>query len=130
MQNNSAGEGKRRWNMVVDATCLLNKESRKSLQLLQGLKGTQLIIPRMGKILFKRPSIASISQNKILNKFACPFVINENDPPLISVIRELDCLKRRGSLFRRISEVSLVLQWIEECMVKTKWWIHVQSSIE
>ncbi|KAL6315495.1 hypothetical protein AAG906_000790 [Vitis piasezkii] len=91
--NNSAGEGKRRWNMVVDATCLLNKESRKSLQLLQGLKGTQLIIPRM-------------------------------------VIRELDCLKRRGSLFRRISEVSLVLQWIEECMVKTKWWIHVQSSIE
>ena len=58
------------------------------------------------------------------------FLINENDPPFISVIRELDCLKRRGSLLRRTSEASLVLQWIEECMVKTKWWIHVQSSVE
>ncbi|KAK9269838.1 hypothetical protein L1049_025411 [Liquidambar formosana] len=91
--NNFAGEGRRRWYMVADTTCLLNKESRKSLQLLQGLKGTQLIIPRM-------------------------------------VVRELDCLKRRGNLFRRTSEISSVLQWIEECMVNTKWWIHVQSSLE
>ncbi|KAF9588835.1 hypothetical protein IFM89_016447 [Coptis chinensis] len=29
--------------------CLLNKESRRSLRLLQGLKGTQLIVPRMEK---------------------------------------------------------------------------------
>ncbi|KAF8411853.1 hypothetical protein HHK36_004412 [Tetracentron sinense] len=91
--NHSVEEAKKRWNMVVDATCLLNKESRKALKLLQGLKGTQLIIPRM-------------------------------------VIRELDCLNRRGSLFRRATEVSSVLQWIEECMVETKWWIHVQSSVE
>jgi hypothetical protein len=34
--------------MVVDTATLLNKESRKSLHLLQGLKGTNLIIPRMG----------------------------------------------------------------------------------
>lgn len=37
-----------RWDMVVDTASLLNKKSRKSLQLLQGLKGTRLIIPRTG----------------------------------------------------------------------------------
>nr|XP_023905594.1 FHA domain-containing protein PS1 isoform X2 [Quercus suber] len=92
-KNNSNGEAGRNWNMVVDTATLLNKESRKTLHLLQGLKGTHLIIPRM-------------------------------------VLRELDCLKRRGSLFRRRTEASLVLEWIEECMVKTKCWIHVQNSIE
>nr|AED89989.1 PSL3b [Solanum chacoense x Solanum tuberosum] len=46
--NNNAREEKRRWTMVVDITSLLNKESRKALQLLQGLKGTCLIIPRIG----------------------------------------------------------------------------------
>ncbi|BFG41084.1 hypothetical protein CerSpe_273580 [Prunus speciosa] len=92
--NKSVGEGKRRaWTVVADTTTLLDKESRKSLQLLQGLKGTRLIIPRM-------------------------------------VIRELDCLKQRGSLFRRKTEACLVLEWIEDCMVKTNWWIHVQSSME
>ncbi|KAE9457517.1 hypothetical protein C3L33_10577, partial [Rhododendron williamsianum] len=84
---------KKRWNMVVDTNCFLHKESRKALQLLQGLKGTQLIIPRI-------------------------------------VIRELDCLNRRGSLFRRKTEAASALQWIEECMVNTSWWIHVQSSEE
>lgn len=49
---------------------------------------------------------------------------------LQSVIRELDCMKQRGSLFRKKTEACLVLEWIEECMVKTKWWIHVQSSAE
>lgn len=34
--------------MVVDTSSLLNKESRKALQLLQGLKGTRLIIPSLG----------------------------------------------------------------------------------
>lgn len=34
--------------MIADTTSLLDKESRKSLQLLQGLKGTHLVIPRMG----------------------------------------------------------------------------------
>ncbi|KAA8546331.1 hypothetical protein F0562_002930 [Nyssa sinensis] len=91
--NNSTRGEKRKWNMVVDSTCLLNKESRKALQLLQGLKGTQLIIPRI-------------------------------------VIRELDCMKRRGSLFRKTTEVCSALKWIEECMVNTNCWIHVQTSVE
>ncbi|KAE8728326.1 hypothetical protein F3Y22_tig00004620pilonHSYRG00071 [Hibiscus syriacus] len=86
--------GKQRtWAMVADTSSLMDEESRKSLKLLQGLKETLLIIPRM-------------------------------------VIRELDCLKRRGTLFRRTNEASSVLEWVEECMVKTKWWIHVQSTIE
>ncbi|WCJ44115.1 forkhead-associated (FHA) domain-containing protein [Euphorbia peplus] len=89
----SAGDGRRRWIMIADTTSLLNKEMREALQLLQGLKGTQLIIPRI-------------------------------------VIRELDSLKRCNSLFRRKSEASVVLEWIEECMVKTEWWIHVQNSVE
>ncbi|XWS24842.1 hypothetical protein CRYUN_Cryun27aG0019700 [Craigia yunnanensis] len=91
--NKSVGKGRRTWTMVADTTSLMDKESMKSLQLLQGLKGTRLIIPRM-------------------------------------VIRELDCLKRRGSLFRRTTEASSVLEWIEDCMVKSKWWIHVQSTME
>ncbi|MBA0713170.1 hypothetical protein Golax_012213 [Gossypium laxum] len=91
--NKSSGEPRRTWTLIADTTSLLDKESRKSLKLLQGLKGTRLIIPRM-------------------------------------VIRELDYLKRRGSLFRRTTEASSVLEWIEECMVKTKWWIHVQSTME
>ncbi|KAB2013001.1 hypothetical protein ES319_D09G128200v1 [Gossypium barbadense] len=91
--NKSSGEPRRTWTLIADTTSLLDKESRKSLKLLQGLKGTRLIIPGM-------------------------------------VIRELDYLKRRGSLFRRTTEASSVLEWIEECMVKTKWWIHVQSTME
>ncbi|KAF9596305.1 hypothetical protein IFM89_008831 [Coptis chinensis] len=47
--NQSFRERNRMWYMVVDTNCLLNKESRRSLRLLQGLKGTQLIVPRMGK---------------------------------------------------------------------------------
>ena len=39
-------------------------------------------------------------------------------------------MKRQYSIFRRISEASLALEWIEECMVKTRWWIHIQSSVE
>ncbi|KAJ6757952.1 TRANSMEMBRANE PROTEIN 18 [Salix koriyanagi] len=93
VQSNFAGDGRRRWTMVADTASLVDKESRKSLQLLQGLKGTHLVIPKM-------------------------------------VIRELDCLKRRSSLFRRKTEASMLLEWIEECMVRTPWWIHVQSSVE
>ncbi|KAK8478089.1 hypothetical protein V6N13_059472 [Hibiscus sabdariffa] len=91
--NKSDGEQRRTWTMVADTSSLMDKESRKLLKLLQGLKGTQLVIPGM-------------------------------------VIRELDCLKRRGTLFRRTSEASSVLEWIEECMVKTEWWIHIQSTME
>ncbi|XP_054803407.1 FHA domain-containing protein PS1 isoform X2 [Prosopis cineraria] len=91
--NNPSHVSERSWNMVVDTASLLNKESRKALMLLQGLKGTRLIIPRI-------------------------------------VIKELDGIKRQFSFFRRTSEASLALEWIEECMMKTKWWIHVQSSID
>ncbi|KAL5704171.1 hypothetical protein ACHQM5_022635 [Ranunculus cassubicifolius] len=83
----------RRWYMVADTNSLLNKESRKSLQLLYGLKGTRLIIPR-------------------------------------TVRRELESLKRQGSLFGSVSEASFALQWIEKCLVETKNWIHVQDSTE
>ncbi|XP_030525903.1 FHA domain-containing protein PS1 isoform X2 [Rhodamnia argentea] len=93
LQNKSYGEPNKSWIVVVDTTSILNKESRKSLQLLQGLKGTQLVIPRI-------------------------------------VIRELDCLKRHTSVFRRTTEVSSALEWIEDTMINLKWWIHVQRSIE
>ncbi|KAH0749239.1 hypothetical protein KY290_028471 [Solanum tuberosum] len=91
--NNNAREEKRRWTMVVDITSLLNKESRKALQLLQGLKGTCLIIPRI-------------------------------------VLRELDYMKRRASFFRRATEVFAALDWIDDCMVNAKSWVHVQSCVE
>ncbi|KAK7277334.1 hypothetical protein RIF29_18485 [Crotalaria pallida] len=87
------GEPKKSWDMVVDIACLMNKDSRKALQLLKGLKGTRLIIPRL-------------------------------------VIRELNRMKQQFTIFRRISESSLALEWIEECMVKTNWWIHIQSSMD
>ncbi|XP_016503268.1 FHA domain-containing protein PS1-like [Nicotiana tabacum] len=91
--DNNAREEKRRWTTVVDTTALLNKESRKALQLLQGLKGTYLIIPRI-------------------------------------VLRELDCMKRRASFFRKATEVSAALEWIEDCLVNAKSWVHVQSCVE
>lgn len=47
-QQHTSREQKRSWDMVVDTASLLNKESRKALQLLQGLKGTRLIIPSLG----------------------------------------------------------------------------------
>ncbi|XP_059299387.1 FHA domain-containing protein PS1-like isoform X2 [Lycium ferocissimum] len=91
--DNNAREEKRRWTMVADTTSLLNKESRKALQLLEGLKGTCLIIPRI-------------------------------------VLRELDCMKRRASFFRRATEAYAALEWIENCMVNAKSWVHVQSCVE
>ncbi|KAL0560407.1 hypothetical protein IC582_000812 [Cucumis melo] len=93
MKNKFTMEEKKCWTMVVDTNSLLNKESMKSLQLLQGLQGTRMIVPRI-------------------------------------VIRELDCLRRQGSLFRKMTEAASILQWIEDCMVQTRWWIHVQSSEE
>ncbi|KAL0314208.1 UNVERIFIED_CONTAM: FHA domain-containing protein PS1 [Sesamum angustifolium] len=79
--NNTMKVVKNRWIIVVDTACLLNKKSRKELQLLQ-------------------------------------------------VVRELDCMLRRGSFFTRMTEVSAALQWIEECMAVAKWWIHIQSSAD
>lgn len=46
------------------------------------------------------------------------------------MIRELNNQKQRAGLFRRTTEVTSALEWIEECMVKTNWWIHIQSSAE
>lgn len=46
------------------------------------------------------------------------------------VIRELECLKKRERLFRMLSKATSMLQWINECMEKESWWIHVQSSTE
>ena len=39
-------------------------------------------------------------------------------------------MRRHGSLFRKRTEAASILQWIEDCMVQTRWWIHVQSSEE
>ncbi|XP_073158575.1 FHA domain-containing protein PS1 [Henckelia pumila] len=89
----SMTEEKKRWTITVDTASLLSKNSRKELQLLRGLKGTCLIIPRI-------------------------------------VLRELDCMLRCGGFFRRTGKVFAALQWIEDCMENTKWWIHVQSSAE
>lgn len=35
------------WTMLADTDCLLDDESRKSIMLLKGIKGTHLIIPRI-----------------------------------------------------------------------------------
>ncbi|MBA0558199.1 hypothetical protein Golob_015228 [Gossypium lobatum] len=127
LQNKSSGEPRRTWTLIADTTSLLDKESRKSLKLLQGLKGTRLIIPRMGNlimsILVNLFHLVMVIRNLHTNCHIYSFL-------LLKVIRELDYLKRRGSLFRRTTEASSVLEWIEECMVKTKWWIHVQSTME
>lgn len=50
LQDISGVPKKSSWDMIVDTTSLVNKESRKALQLLQGLKGTRLIIPRLGNV--------------------------------------------------------------------------------
>lgn len=39
-------------------------------------------------------------------------------------------MRSKFSLFRRTTKVSFVLEWIEEAMVNSEWWIHVQSSAE
>ncbi|KAL6525212.1 hypothetical protein OROMI_030805 [Orobanche minor] len=91
--NNTIQVAENRWIIVVDTASLLNKKSRNELQLLRGLHGTTLVIPRI-------------------------------------VVRELDCMSRRGSLFTRTTEVSAALHYIEESMDVAKWWIRVQSSAE
>lgn len=45
--NHSKASGNR-WIVVVDTACLINKKSRRELQLLRGLRGTSLVIPRIG----------------------------------------------------------------------------------
>ncbi|KAL6658329.1 hypothetical protein ACP70R_003915 [Stipagrostis hirtigluma subsp. patula] len=62
-------EGMKVWTMVPDTDCLLDDESRKSIMLLKGIKGTHLIIPmivireldclKQREGLFRRPSKAT-----------------------------------------------------------------------
>lgn len=115
-------EARKIWNVVVDADCFLDEESRRSLQLLEGLKGTHLIVPRLG---MSAPFLPCSN----VTSLSCS---SSSVAPYFSVIRELDCLKRRESLFGGSTKLlaSKALQWIEGCMVKTNWWIHVQSSAE
>ncbi|WZZ08521.1 hypothetical protein YC2023_094442 [Brassica napus] len=44
--SSSNGKNKMKWTIVLDTSSLLHKESRKPLHLLQGLKGTHLVVPR------------------------------------------------------------------------------------
>ncbi|KAI4997437.1 hypothetical protein ZWY2020_052779 [Hordeum vulgare] len=46
-ESNRVGEVVKVWTMVADTDCLLDDESRKSIMLLKGIKGTHLIIPRI-----------------------------------------------------------------------------------
>ncbi|KAL7603204.1 hypothetical protein Lser_V15G18719 [Lactuca serriola] len=92
--DSSNGGEKKRWNMILDTNTLLHKESLKHLKLLQGLKGTQLFIPKI-------------------------------------VLKELKEIKRQHDhdLFNiTTKKVSLALKWIDECMMTTKWWIHMEDD--
>ncbi|KAF8053104.1 hypothetical protein N665_1463s0008 [Sinapis alba] len=44
--NLSDGKKKMKWTIVLDTSSLLDKDSGKTLHLLQGLKGTHLVVPR------------------------------------------------------------------------------------
>ncbi|WZZ78524.1 FHA domain-containing protein PS1-like [Brassica napus] len=45
IHSSSNGKNKMKWTIVLDTSSLLHKESRKPLRLLQGLKGTHLVVP-------------------------------------------------------------------------------------
>ncbi|KAF9663702.1 hypothetical protein SADUNF_Sadunf17G0079500 [Salix dunnii] len=47
MRKSNLAEDGKRWTVVADTASLVGKESRKSLHLLQGLKGTHLVITKM-----------------------------------------------------------------------------------
>ncbi|KAH0910873.1 hypothetical protein HID58_034194, partial [Brassica napus] len=100
--NLSDGKNKMRWTIVLDTSSLLDKDSRKTLHLLQGLKGTHLVIPRTGRNL-KPSGFVELNETK----------------------------RTRNVLFRRtVDMASSALDWIEECQVNTKWWIQLQSPLE
>ncbi|CAO2153006.1 unnamed protein product [Urochloa humidicola] len=46
-ESGRAGRGNKAWTMVANTDCLLYDESRKSIMLLKGIKGTHLFIPRI-----------------------------------------------------------------------------------
>ncbi|XP_057849519.2 FHA domain-containing protein PS1 isoform X2 [Cryptomeria japonica] len=47
VQHSNLADSKTKWHMVVDTGCLIHDESRQALKQLEGIKGTQLIIPRI-----------------------------------------------------------------------------------
>ncbi|KAJ3703672.1 hypothetical protein LUZ61_007377 [Rhynchospora tenuis] len=47
VKGEKTGEPRKEWIMIVDTGCLLVGESVKAIKLLQGLRGTRLIIPRI-----------------------------------------------------------------------------------
>lgn len=53
-ESGRSGLGLKAWTMVADTDSLLDDESRKSIMLLKGIKGTHLIIPRIGKSIANR----------------------------------------------------------------------------
>ncbi|GER37806.1 forkhead-associated domain-containing family protein [Striga asiatica] len=46
-ENKTTKVAKDKWIIVIDTKCLLDKKSREELNLLRGLKGTNLVIPRI-----------------------------------------------------------------------------------
>ncbi|CAL4994937.1 unnamed protein product [Urochloa decumbens] len=46
-ESGRAGRGMKAWTMVANTDCLIDDESRKSIMLLKGIKGTHLFIPRI-----------------------------------------------------------------------------------
>jgi hypothetical protein len=51
VQPEKSRESRKEWIMVVDIGCLLGEESIKDIRVLQGLRGTRLIIPRIGMLI-------------------------------------------------------------------------------
>ncbi|KAJ4766641.1 hypothetical protein LUZ62_077016 [Rhynchospora pubera] len=47
VKRENTGEPRKEWIMIVDTGCLLGDKSIKAIKLLQGLRGTRLIIPRI-----------------------------------------------------------------------------------
>nr|XP_043617313.1 uncharacterized protein LOC122589136 [Erigeron canadensis] len=91
--HNFLGGSKENWIMIVDIGSLLNAESLKHLTLLEGLKGTRLVIPT-------------------------------------AVMRELMDIEIQDTFLKTSTKkATLALNWVEECMESTKWWIHMDDEI-
>ncbi|KAK1433582.1 hypothetical protein QVD17_10494 [Tagetes erecta] len=90
--NSTQHLAKKRWTMLVDSNTLLDNKSLKHLKLLEGIKGTRLIVPK-------------------------------------TVLRELMDIKSQDCFFKgSLKKVSLALKWIDECMMNTRWWIHIDDE--
>lgn len=74
--------------MVVDTASLLDKESRKALQLLQGIKRTQLVIPGMGKYKLDLLHLKELSlrANNAFNSTDCGIPTNKDKHVLLCIL--------------------------------------------